>query len=79
MKIIEYHVYLMFNRIIGLTKNFSIIKLNYQKMSSKNIVRISLCQLNSRDNKNENFKIGEKLIHQAKNEQAQVSFERKQK
>jgi predicted amidohydrolase len=42
-------------------------------MSSKKI-RIGVCQLNSRDNKEENFHIGEKLIQQAKQEQAKVSW-----
>lgn len=44
---------------------------NYRNMSSK-IVRIGVCQLNSQDDKNINFNIGQKLINQAKNEQAKV-------
>jgi predicted amidohydrolase len=40
---------------------------------SSNIIRIGVCQLNSRDNKEENFQIGKELINQAKKEQAKVS------
>ncbi|CAF3360792.1 unnamed protein product [Rotaria socialis] len=42
-------------------------------MSSK-IVRIGVCQLNCRDDKNINFKIGEELIKQAKKEEAKIVF-----
>jgi predicted amidohydrolase len=41
-------------------------------MSNK-IVRIGVCQLNTRDDKEANFKTGEQLINQAKKEQAKVS------
>jgi predicted amidohydrolase len=43
---------------------------------SSNIIRIGVCQLNSRDDKNENFQIGEELINKAKKEQAKVSFKK---
>lgn len=40
-------------------------------MSNKSI-RIGLCQLNSRDDKEENFQIGQKLIREAKQQNAKV-------
>ncbi|CAF1552417.1 unnamed protein product [Rotaria sp. Silwood1] len=42
-------------------------------MSSK-IIRIGVCQLNSNDDKQENFNIGQQLINQAKKEQAKIVF-----
>ncbi len=63
----------MFNRIGIVLNRLSKFKINYRKMSS-NKVRIGVCQLNCRDNKEENFQIGEKLINQAKKEQAKVSL-----
>ncbi len=60
----------MFNRLLN---RFSKISIGFRTMSSKKI-RIGVCQLNSRDNKEENFHIGEKLIQQAKQEQAKVSW-----
>ncbi len=65
----------MFNRISIVIHCLSKLKLNYRKMSS-NIIRIGVCQLNSRDDKNENFQIGEELINKAKKEQAKVSFKK---
>lgn len=63
----------MFNRVIFLKNSFSLVESNYRKMSSS-ITRIGVCQLNTRDSKEENFKIGEQLIKQAKSEQAKVSL-----
>ena len=62
----------MFNRIGILFNHLSRSTLNYRKMSSQK-VRIGVCQLTSRDNKQENFQIGQKLIEQAKKEEAKVS------
>lgn len=62
----------MFNRISIFVNPLLKLKLNYRKMSS-NIIRIGVCQLNCHDDKEENFKIGEKLINQAKKEQVKVS------
>ncbi|CAF0903525.1 unnamed protein product [Adineta ricciae] len=42
-------------------------------MSNKSI-RIGLCQLNSRDDKEENFQIGQKLIREAKQQDAKIVF-----
>ena len=55
------------------------LKLNYfvharkfsRKMLNKSI-RVGLCQLNSRDDKEENFQIGQKLIREAKQQDAKV-------
>jgi hypothetical protein len=65
----------MLNRIGVLINPLSKLTINYRKMSS-NIIRIGVCQLNTRDDKDENFKIGEQLINQAKKEQAKVSLNR---
>lgn len=65
----------MFNRISIIINCLSKLKLNYRKMSS-NIIRIGVCQLNSRDDKNENFQIGKELINKAKKEQAKVSLKK---
>jgi len=62
----------MFNRLSIVLKPLFAFKETYRKMSSK-IIRIGVCQLNCRDDKEVNFKIGEQLINQAKKEQAKVS------
>ncbi len=62
----------MFNRLGIFVNSLPKLQRNYLKMSS-NIIRIGVCQLNCRDNKEENFQIGKELINQAKKEQAKVS------
>jgi hypothetical protein len=62
----------MFNRFRLLLTCALSFRKDYRQMSEK-IVRIGVCQLNSRDDKEENLRIGEKLINQAKKEQAKVS------
>ncbi len=63
----------MFNRIGIFLNNLSKFAVKSRRMSS-NKIRIGVCQLNCRDNKEENFQIGEKLINQAKQEQAKVNW-----
>ncbi|CAF1441290.1 unnamed protein product [Adineta steineri] len=63
----------MFNRLRIILSPLFVLKENSRRMSSK-IVRIGVCQLNCRDNKEENFKIGEQLINKAKKEEAKIVF-----
>lgn len=60
----------MFNRVNILLSNSLKLSLFHRTMSGK--VRISVCQLNTRENKNENFQIGKQLIEKAKEEQSKV-------
>ena len=48
------------------------LKINCWQRMSSNQVHIAVCQLNSRENKQENLEIGKQLIHQAKQQQAKV-------
>jgi hypothetical protein len=63
----------MFKRIFIIKNSLFKLNANYRNMSN-NLIRIGVCQLNSRDDKEENFKIGEKLLNQAKKEEAKVCF-----
>ncbi|UJR34883.1 hypothetical protein I4U23_027661 [Adineta vaga] len=63
----------MFNKIRVKFNWFIKTKILYQEMSTKTI-RIGLCQLNSRDDKEENFRIGQKLINEAKEQNAKIVF-----
>ena len=65
----------MFNRLFPILNHFSKLKINYRDMSTKK-VRIGVCQLNCRDNKEENFEIGARLIKEAKQDQAKVSLKK---
>ena len=62
----------MFNRFKIFLNPLVKLKVSIRKMSSTQI-RIGVCQLNTRENKEENFQIGQKLIEQAKKEEAKVS------
>ena len=63
----------MYNRMNILLSNLSKVSLFYRTMSNTK-VRISVCQLNCRENKDENFQIGKQLIEKAKEQQFKVCF-----
>ena len=63
----------MFIRMNLVLSRLTKVVLSYRRMSSGK-VRLSVCQLNCRENKEENFRIGKQLIEQAKKEQSKVRF-----
>jgi hypothetical protein len=74
LKIKKDNVKEMFSRSrIVITNHLLKISNNYFKMSNKTI-RIGVCQLNTRDDKEANLKIGEQLIIKGAQDQAKVSF-----